>query len=1131
MFGTTARAADASRYASGSVLASGKWSRVKVAETGLQFISNANLKSLGFSDPAKVNVYGFGGRLLPDELTELDADDLPILPIVRTSKGIYFFGFNHIRWTRVRSTRNLTYEHSMQPYAEESYYYLSDRDADEYVMGKDGSATAGSSSGTVIDSFTQMLLHEQELVHPGTSGRVYLGEDFRSPSKRSFRFTLTDIVDGTDARARVQFGTNTTGSSSLLFTANGKRLPATATDNIAAVTSVDQFIALSPTIKTIEDPGTDLNFEISFQNSGSITQARLDFIELEYTRRLRLNAGQLYFNVIAQRNSVVKVEGCEAATQIWNITDPVRPTRVDFRLEGSTAVFSTTIGNYEYIAFTPDKGGYAIGSSGESVANQDLHALEVPEMLIITPVEYMSAAERLAKHHREFDDMKVHVLTPAEIYNEFSSGTPDVGAFRRLLKMWYERGLALDATPDTLSNNSRIKYCLIMSRPTYDNKMLMEVTKSAKYPRIPIWQSLEGNSKNTSYSTDDYIGMLEDTPRGFNIATAKIQVGVGRMPVTSIDEATLLVDKYIDYVTKPELSDWRNRIMVIADDQDNGIHFNQAQEMYRHLSTTQRGENYLYDRVYLDSYPMESGAMGLTYPKAKERMLRLWNDGVSMIDYIGHASAVNWGHENLLTWTDINSFSNSNLPFLYAATCEFGRYDDDSRSGAEVLWAYPNAGLIGLICPSRTVFISPNGTMSASFGKVFFNTEEAGRGRRIGDIFKDTKNGCNGSDDNKLRFSLIGNPAMRFPVPEYRVEIDSLSGVALDGLTATDLPVLKARGKARLIGRIANEQGATIENFNGTVEIRLYDAEKTIETLGNGEDGVVSYYNDRNTQLYRGLARVVNGKWETTVMLPSEIENNYTPGRFTLYAYSSDGKEAHGQTTKFYVYGYDETAGEDDEGPEIKYLAMNREGFANGGVVHTSPVVIAAFSDPSGINLSDAGIGHKMTLVLDSKKYFEDVNSYYTPDFDDTTAGTILYPLSDLEPGKHNIKLTVFDNAGNSSSASVDFEVAVTKAPEIFELTTDANPAHESVNFTLSTDRPMTKVDCRIEVFDLNGHRVWQSDNNVSTDILASLRVAWDLRDTAGRRIPRGIYLYRATITSDMGTSTTQSRKLAVAAE
>lgn len=1118
---------DSRGFASNSALSSGKWVKVNVKRTGLQFISASTLRSFGFSDPSKVNVYGYGGRIIPETLSADDPDDLPLLPVRRSEDGIRFFAYDFIRWNYSGHSNSLTFTHQMQPYAEESWYFLSDRELDD-----DGSVPVAE-AGDIIDlpvitTFSQMLLHEKDLMCPAFTGRNYFGEDFRSPSTRSFSFSLPDLAPG-EASARISFACKTSGPASISVAANGSRLPANSNDSFAASTTGDHYFYLNSTIKKIPSPRKDLSIEISFQNSGTVSLANLDFIEIEYPRHLKLLDGELWFNTVADSPSAVCLSGVNPNTVLLDITDPIRPLEIKMNINGSTGWFHVERGPRQFFAFNPDAKGTAI-SEGIDVPNQNLHAIQSPEMLIITPEEYKNAAERLALHHRDFDGMSVAVLTPESIYNEFSSGTPDPSAFRKLMKMWY----TLDP--------GKLRYTVIMSRPTYDHKRLSASTRMTQYPRIPIWQSPTGFSKTTSYCTDDFIGMLEDCPVNFNIASAKINVAVGRMPATSVSEAEELVDKYINYALNPERGIWRNRILLIADDQDNGIHLNQSQSEYEILSSSDTGSKFLIDRLYLDTYTLESGATGNVYPEAKKKMLRLWNDeGVAMISYIGHASAYGWSHEDLLNRKNIEDFNNSRLPFLYAATCEFARYDDDERSGAELLWANPQGGIIATICPNRTVYMSPNGTLTNTIAQAFFNTgENVNPGRRIGDIFLEGKNNIKGVDDNKLRFSLIGNPAMRFPVPEFTVALEKINGVAVSD-SPSDFPVLTAQSKAHLEGTVLAGDGSVAEDFSGTLDILLYDAEKVIDTLGNGENGVVVSYNDRPTLLYRGSVSVADGHWSANIHVPAEIENNFSPARLVFYArsplpakeengVSANMREAHGASSSLYVYGYDEAAVEDNEGPSIILFTINNEGFTNGDVVAGSPVAIAKVSDPSGINLSDAGIGHKITLVLDGNIYFEDVNSFYTPEIDDSSAGSLVYPIKDIEAGKHSLKLLVWDNAGNSSLAELEFEIAANLAPQIYDLRTDVNPAREKVNFIVTSDRPLTRINALIEVFDLNGRKVWDNSVNASTDLMASITVPWNLNDYAGGRVSRGIYLYRATLTTESGSHVSKSGKLAVTA-
>lgn len=1127
-----AYALPADHYAQSSRLASGKWVKVRVEQTGIQFISAANLRKFGFSNPATVRVFGFGGREISGAITDSDPDDLPKVASFSSDKGLWFFGFDHILWARSsRSTAPFT--HTMQPYAEESWYFLSDSDSSD-VEFKEHVSSYLDESLPVIDTFTQPLLYENDLFHPSDTGSRYLGEDFRSPTRRSFDFTLTDFVENEEAVARVAFATNTSQASSLSVSSTSANL-SNQVASISGITDSESFMRYSSTLHQFTPTSSSFRIDLQFNGKGSIKMARLDFIEIQYTRKLRLSGGELYFNLYANKQSVVKLENFESNTIIWDITDPLNPMIVRPVVSGNVASFSIYPGNHEYIAFTPDKCNRAI-TSAVAVSNQNLHGIDIPDMLIISPTEYLSAAETLATHHRSFDGLNCVVLTPEKIYNEFSSATPDVSAFRRLLKMWYDRGLAQDFAPETDTSeesvaNSRIKYCLILGRPTFDNKMKMEATKHATYPIIPIWQSPTGEANTTSYSTDDFIGMLSDS-QSFEIGRQKIHVAVGRFPFMSAAEASSVTEKYIKYVTTPETGSWRNKIMMVADDQNYGDHLTQAEDMVAMYSKTPAGKRFRFERVYLDSFTLESSSRGPSYPQAKEKMLRLWNDGVMMINYIGHASTVSWTHEDLLNWTDMTNFSNKRLPFLYAATCEFGRFDGTNRSGAETLWAYPDAGIIGTVTPARSVYIDMNGKLSHQVATSLLSTDSKGLGRRIGDIFVEAKNNYPTTDNtNKLRYVMIANPAMRIPVPPLNVTLSAINGIAVESLTSpSDYPVLNAMGKADIEGEITNQDGSLAEDFNGLVEIHLYDAEKAVATFGNGSAGVVSYYNDRKTMLYHGIAKAVNGKWSTSALIPSEIENNFSPAQFVFYAYSPESGEAHGANSNFYVYGYNEDAPEDFKGPDIESIYLNRRDFASGDLVHSSPVLLARVSDPSGINLSDAGIGHSMTLILDDNTYFTDVNTCFAPDPDDITAGTITYPVSALSPGKHTLRLVVWDNAKNSSSASIDFEVAVAKTPEIFNLYTDANPAKTNVNFTLSTDRPMASVDCLIEVFDLSGRKVWSSDNAMSTDIEASLTIPWNLCDGSGVRVPRGIYVYRATIISPEGPTTSKSGKLAVAA-
>lgn len=1101
-----ALALDPQHYAQNSALSSGRWMKIKVNSTGMHLVSNADLKAMGFSNPDAVNVYGTGGRMVREALAEDMPDDLPLLPSVRTPKGIVFFATDNVTWTR---DGNGLYSHILNPYCAESIYFISDREQENKELAK---ASASPVKGNdITTAFTARLLHERDIQAPSQEGRLLLGEDFRSEKSQRFTFTLPGIVSD-HATMRVAFGAKTTnGSSSLLMSANGERLPATSTDKIDGCSS--EFIKTTLTSKTFTQTDEKLTVGIDYSYSGALFTARLDYIEVFYDKSLSLTSGELHFYDRFDGESV-EISGCGQNTLIWDVTDPCEVKEVVFSLEGDKAFFTPEPGYREYVAFDPSSISRAVTRSVR-VNNQDIHSMPSPDMLIVAYSEYAEAAKKIARLHEEADGFNVTVLTPEEIYNEFSGGHPDVGAFRKLLKMWHDR------------NETRpIKYCLLLGRGSYDTKMVSSGIRNAGYRPLPLWQSPEGFTEPTAYSTDDIIGMLDDTDENtFNINAALMHVAVGRLPVTGAKEANEVAAKLEKYIKNPRYGAWRNRVMLIADDQDNGIHLSQTEDVYTRLKAN--APHYHYEKLYLDAYPLVSTSLGLTYPQAKERMMRLFNEGVIYTNYVGHASTSSWTHEKLLTWNDIISFNNPNLTFYYGATCSFGTWDADNISGAEKLVLNPKAGFIGAICPSRTVYISENGVLNLNMAQWMLTPGPDGEATRIGDVFIRAKNGYNSA--NKLRYCLMSDPAIRIPKPAGCVVVESINGT--DILQSGEMPELKALEKASVKGYITNADGSRAAGFNGTVTIDLFDAERVVETLGNGSEGTVSTYNDRQSRLATVSTKVTAGEWEVSLTTPAETDNNYSPARISAYAWSDEGKEAHGSTESLYVYGFDDDSDSDTEGPEIRTFYLNYPEFKEGMMINANPVVHASFYDESGINISDSGIGHKMSVTLDKDLIFDDVYSYYTPDPENPLGGYISYPLSGISSGEHTLKLTVYDNANNASSKTVSFSVGAVRDPAIRDLSTDVNPASTSVVFSVSVDHPNTRMKCRLEVFELSGRRVWLADNSVTSDMQGGMQTQWDLRDDAGRRVPRGIYLYRATVETPDGMYSSQTKKLAVTAQ
>lgn len=1113
-----ALALTADSYASESALAKGNWVKIKVQGSQIHSITARDIKNWGFKDLNSIKIFGYGGAPISLVLNNSQIDDLSQVPVLNTGERLYFYAQGVTAW---KESSNIEYVQYQHPYATEAYYFVTDRDDIEQlaIQTVDGSVP---SSANGITTYTERIFHETESVSPSESGNLLLGEDFRFTTSQDFKFSLPGYVKDTDVKILTAFAAETTGGngSKLSFKANGTSLDATTNDNIPAIGSGYALIKTAETVKSVKLDSEDLTFNIKYTPTGTVLAANLDYITINYTALLRCNS---YFRTSSSANtSPLVLSSCSANTQIWDVTVPNSPYAISGTLEGSTLSFMPNAnGNREYAAFD-SQSTYSAPALAGRVTNQNIHGEATPDMIIITPSEFKEQAQRIADLHLQLDSMRVLVAEEEAVFNEFSSGTPDFMAYRKMAKMFYDRGV--DET------GHKLGYVLLFGRGTYDNRKLSSTVKALKYPMLLTWQTDNGSDEIESYSTDDILGMMSDGS-GSSIGRDKMDIAVGRMPVKSVTEAKNVVDKLYAYTTKQDFGTWKNNIMVIADDMNNGVHMEQGDSV---INNHKRygGGSYVYNRIYLDAFEVESSGSGRSFPEAKKKMLQKLNEGVLYLNYIGHSGNVGWTGDGLLNINDINNMYLKHYPLMLTASCEFTRLDKASETGGETLFLNPRGGAIALITSARQVLITDNGQLNRNIAKYMFSRDENGKHLRIGDIIRLGKNQLS-TNTNKLKFFLVGDPALRLAYPTYGVKLEAING---SPISDDNMPVLKARQSMTLQGSITDINGNKATDFNGSVIPTLYDAEESVVTHGYGDDGKEYTFLDRSNKLSVSKDSVRNGEFTVKVAIPSEINapssfDNYTPAMLNFYASSNDGIEANGNNEQFYIYGYDSEAAADTIGPEIKMFVLNTENFKNGDNVNEAPMVIASVSDESGINLSNSGIGHQMTLVLDQTTTFSDVASYYTPDFTTTgNAGSINYSLSDLTEGEHTLKLKVWDTFNNSSEQTIQFNVISGLKPDLYDVYAVGNPATTEAKFYIKHNRPDALITLTLYVYDLMGRLVWSSKESGKSDMFTSFPIVWDLTDMAGRRVPRGIYVYKAGISTDGVQETTKAKKIAVTA-
>ena len=855
------------------------------------------------------------------------------------------------------------------------------------------------------------------------------------------------------------------------------------------------------------------NVVVSYSSSGH-TNVRLDYIRMQFVRTLRPYGACTFFRSLTSVGNASRfvISEANSNTLVFDVTDALNVKRVEADLNGSELSFTIPAGRLREFVLVQTNQTFPSPEVVGEVASSNLHGLEQRDMIIISAPSLVQQAERLAVAHREKDGLTVEVVTPEAIYNEFSSGTPDATAYRRLMKMFYDRSSSLGNPP---------KYLLLFGDGIYDNRGISgEVQGVSRSNMLLTFQSQE--SLNVySYATDDYFAFLEDNS-GSNFSRDKMCVGVGRFPIRTVTEATQMVDKTISYMENKDSGSWKNNVTFVADDGNNEDsfttnHMKQADQLAEAIEEMQPG--FLVNKVYFDAYKRSS--LG-TYPDVHNEIEKLLKSGQLLINYTGHGSTTHWADESVWTQTDINNSSYKHLPVWVTATCDFTRFDDVKTSAGESVFLNPTSGGIALFTTTRVVFSGNNANLNKALIDNLFQ-EGANSRYTLGEAMMYTKRQLN--DSNKLNFILIGDPALKFAYPEYKARVTAVNGEAV-----SDEPFeFKALSRITVEGEILNPSGSFAADFTGVLSSTIFDSQSSITTLGNSSEKFT--YLDYPNTIYIGRDSVRNGKFSFTFMVPKDISYSNKKGKLNLYA-SSETKEAQGSFFDFIVGGTSDTAETDTIGPKIRQIYLNDSSFVSGDKVNTTPYFVAKLWDKSGVNITGSSVGHDMMLTIDSMPSMSyNLNSYYALLPDSENEGLVQFSIPEMEPGMHTAEFKVWDILNNSTTYTFTFEVAEGLKPNLIEMYATPNPARDQVEFFLHHNRPESNLKVTVMVYDMTGKFLWSTEKSGSSELFKAYIVTWNLTDNGGRRLRPGVYLYRAAISTNNSKEATKANKLIILAQ
>lgn len=1100
---------------SSSILADGKWVKMGFSEPGVYKITHNQLNEMGFVpaeiDPRNIRIYGNPGGMLP----QANENDRPVdlqenaILVNGESDGIFnaedYILFYVDEIDRVTLDENDGFQVTKNLYSDQNFYFITVAE----TQGKRITNTPNlGSNHPEVNWYNRIIFHENDIINLLTSGREWLGEQFTTQNVRNFQHNLPNIAPDQEVKMSLSVLAQSFGSSSMGVEVNSTNVGELSFNAIPNTQyGIKGNIRSSTFNITTNDLSSAQSLDLNLiydQNGATNAIAYLNSYLIDVPTRLAYNGNPIHIRNrgLAQNISTFRISGATSQLMVWNVTDPVSILSQGFELSGSTMAFG---------AFTDNPGTYFLFDPSElpgpkvfeQVGNQDLHGEPTPDFIIVTHPDFLSQAKRLADFRSMHDGLSVLVTTVNEVYNEFSSGRQDVTAIRDFIRSKY------------LQDN-RLKYVLLFGKGSYDFKSRIEENTNF----VPTYESRNSVHPLLTYSSDDFFGFMDEDEGQWIESRAGdhlLDVGIGRIPATNVDQAEKAVDKIILYQTNQNtFGNWRSKLLFVADDGDNNRHQKDADSLSTLIDTTFAAYNI--QKLYLDAFEQVRLPNGEVSPDATEALIEGVNDGALIVNFTGHGSEFGWMQEQVLTFDMIDQWNNTyNLPFLVTATCEFGRNDDPGIfSGAEKILFKNVGGAIALVTTARPVFASTNYDLNlALYGSIL--EQENGQYQRLGDIIRFTKNNSLRGSLNR-NFILLGDPSMRLSYPDKAIELTEINGNI-----PSENDTIRALQQVLVKGRIM-QNNAIDPSFSGTLDFVLFDKTTSKQTLGT--DGDKFPYEERDRQLFRGTASVLNGEFEVAFIVPKNIDYSFGTGKMNFYAVDpSNGTDALGTAIDFVIGGTADNVTEDEIPPEIR-LFLNDTTETIQQSYGPQVTFIAKLFDESGINISDQGIGQNLSLTLNDSITFN-LNQHYNAEMDSYQKGILSFEIDDLPAGTNTVELKAWDIHGNSESVLQDFTVDG-NTPNITVINNTPNPFKDETLFNIEHLLEGENLEVAIQILNLKGEPV----TAIFKEFLSAsevLSIPWSGTNNNDQPLDKGVYIYTIKIHSKTsGKSGIKRQKLLI---
>ncbi|MFL0076634.1 type IX secretion system sortase PorU [Tenacibaculum maritimum] len=1091
-----------------SILSEGNWYKFSIHTTGVFKLDANFLKNLGINtstiNPKNIKIYGNGGSMLPELNTSPRKNGLQENAIYvkgeedrkfNSDDYILFYAKGPHSWNI--NTTNLSVAHQQNIYSDKSFYFLTIGDTPgkritEMIQPNEGATNT-------IHNFDDFIFYEKENQNLFAVGRLWFGEDFNFENTRNFKINFPDAVPNSEITIRLSAVSKSPTTSSMKLIANGVNtinltFPPTSNSSSSSLAFLRKGEG-----KISAGDSDEININITFNNNGiPSAKAYLDFIEVIGLKKLRANNKQFSFRnfTTINSNNVFKyeIENANAIFQVWDVSDYLNPKSINSFGNSNSFQFKAKGGPLkEFIVLNSSDFYTPIIIGNPKISNQNLHGLKDIQYLIITSKELVSQAQRLAEYHQNNSNLSTQVISLNQIYNEFASGSPDITGIRDFIKYLH----------DNSSASKKLQYVCFFGDSSYDYKDRINGNNNI----VPTFHATQSFDLVSSYVTDDYFVMIGNNKGGMN-ATDTIDIASGRIPVSTQQEAKIVVDKILSYYHKTSFGDWRNTITLIADDIDQGADITLQRGLEEIADAIKKYKPILnINKIYADAFKQENSSGGERYPLVKNAITNSIEKGALVFNYFGHGGEDGLASERIVEIPQINSFNNFNtLPLFITVTCEFSRFDNPLRNTAgEKLFLNPKGGAVSMITTTRAVFIPIGERFNKKLANNVLNFD--GSDKSIAENLIKTKNETNSIQ--KFFIYYFGDPAMQLAIPKPNILLTKMNGKSITSATDT----LKALSKVNFEGIVTDRNNNLLHNFNGTLATTVFDKPIDKTTLDNNNFGVTMVFDSQESKLFKGKSSIKNGTFKFDFIVPKDIKVAYGKGKLSFYA-SNEKIDKSGANFDIVVGGINPNANKDTTGPAIKAF-MNDDSFIDGGNTNTSPNLIINLSDSSGINTSVTAVDHDIIAILDDDQSNPIIlNDYYETELDDFTKGKVTYQLRNLSVGKHTLKIKAWDTYNNSSEVTLAFVVVSDTTLVLDNVLNYPNPFVNYTEFWFNHNKPNEPLQAQVQIFTISGKLIKTINQNIQTTGNLSRSITWNGLDDFGNKIGKGVYLYKLKVKS-----------------